>query len=469
MSRSPRYRLSAAEKDALLAQQAALIERQAAAIEALRQRVAELEAQLARPKKTSRNAHVPPSQDPKGGGGGKGAGRSKPKKKRPPRPGVSRRLATTPDATVACHATHCRSCGADVRAVRQRRRRRYDHVDIPPIVPHVTRVELHGGRCPGCSKRFTAEPPAGMAPGTPFGANIHAVLAYLHHSHHVGFARLARLMRELFGLAISEGAIANALRRLAEPLAAVRRSIRERLRAAAVIASDETTSRIDGVTHWHWVFVADDAVLHEIAPRRAKAVAEAVLGERRPEVWISDRYAGQQNLATAQQICLAHVLRDVRFAADGGDTVIAPQLTRLLQWTIQVGRRRHELADSTLRTYRGKAERRLDDLVAKPAPHPAGRELQALIKAWRSTFFVFLEDRRVPATNNESEREVRPSVVFRKVTGGFRSPWGAEIHAGYRSLTSTAARTGQTAFDAIRDLVADALPTRSRTATAPTT
>ena len=130
MSRSPRYRLSDAEKDALLAQQAALIEQQAAAIEALRQRVAELEAQLARPKKTSRNAHVPPSQDPKGGGGGggggKGAGEPKAKKKRPPRPGTSRRLATTPDATVACHTTHCQGCGADVRAVRQRRRRRYD-------------------------------------------------------------------------------------------------------------------------------------------------------------------------------------------------------------------------------------------------------------------------------------------------------------------------------------------------------
>ena len=53
MSRSPRFRLSAAEKDALLAQQAALIERQAAAIEALRQRVAELEAASTRPKKTS--------------------------------------------------------------------------------------------------------------------------------------------------------------------------------------------------------------------------------------------------------------------------------------------------------------------------------------------------------------------------------------------------------------------------------
>lgn len=344
-------------------------------------------------------------------------------------------------------------------------------------MPQVTRVELHGGRCPGCKKRFTAEAPAGMAPGTPFGPNIHAFLAYLHHGHHVGFARLARLMRELFGLTLSEGAIANALQRLADPLAAVRRSIRERLQAAEVVASDETTTRIDGVTHWPlgclltpvasqggsfacwlgWVFVSDDAVLHEIAPRRAKAVAEAVLGDRRPEVWVSDRYAGQQDLAKAQQVCLAHVLRDVQYAADCGDTVVAPRLTRLLQWAIRVGRRRHDLAESTLRAYHGKAERRLDDLVAKPATHPAGRELQALIKAWRGKFFVFLEDRRVPATNNESEREVRHSVVFRKVTGGFRSDWGAEVHAGYRTLTSTATRTGQTAFQAIRDLVPSAL------------
>jgi transposase len=32
------------------------------------------------------------------------------------------------------------------------------------------------------------------------------------------------------------------------------------------------------------VFVSEAAVLHEIAPRRAKAVAEKVLGDHRPEV-----------------------------------------------------------------------------------------------------------------------------------------------------------------------------------------
>ena len=71
-------------------------------------------------------------------------------------------------------------------------------------------------------------------------------------------------------------------------------------------------------------------------------------------------------------------------------------------------------------------------------------------------FFVFLEDRRVSATNNIAEREIRPSVVFRKVTGGFRSQWGPSVHAGYESVTSTARIAGQTAFGAIRG-IADTL------------
>jgi len=43
--------------------------------------------------------------------------------------------------------------------------------------------------------------------------------------------------------------------------------------------------------------------------------------------------------------------------------------------------------------------------------------------------------------------------VFRKVTNGFRSEWGAQIHAGYRSVTGIARLSGQSALGAIRDLV----------------
>ncbi|CAH2602194.1 transposase [Rhodovastum atsumiense] len=443
MPTPPRIRLTEAEKDALLLEQAALIERMAA-------RIAELETLVGKPRKTSSNSSLPPSQD---GPGRKNRERKRSRKPRPSRPGATRPLADTPDKTERCLVEACPHCGAAVAETAQQCRERYDHVDLPAVRPEVTRVEVFGGRCHGCGRRYRAPTPAAMPPGTPFGPGIHALLAYLHHSHHVGFERLSRMCKELFGLSISEGAIANAFRRMAGKFDAACAAIKAKLLQARVIASDETTTRIDGVTHWQWVFVSEQAILHEIAPGRGRAVAEAVLDGHRPEVWVSDRYAGQQELGQTHQVCLAHVLRDVQYAIDCGDTVCAPKIRDHLRWAIRIGKRRPSLKDSTLAVYAGQAERRLDRLLGTPAAHPAGRELQRQIKAWRNKFFVFLHDRRVPPTNNISEQEIRPSVVFRKVTNGFRSAWGAKVHAGYRSVTGTARLKGTTALNAVRALI----------------
>lgn len=51
--------------------------------------------------------------------------------------------------------------------------------------------------------------------------------------------------------------------------------------------------------------------------------------------------------------------------------------------------------------------------------------------------------------NNDAERALRPSVIFRKVTYGFRSSWGADAYAAIRSVISTARLNGRTAFQAI--------------------
>ena len=441
MSRLPSLLLTEADKDTIILEQAALIEQLAG-------RIKELEALVGKPRKTSKNSSTPPSRD---GPQRPNAAKRAPKK-RPPRIGSGRRLAQTPDRTERVTASVCGHCGADVADRLQRVRARYDHIDLPPIRPVVTRVELMGGRC-GCGHRFRADAPTGRPPGSPFGPGIRTLLMYLHHSHHVSFERLSRVMGELFGLKISEGAIANIFHRFTGALAAAREDIAAEIRKADVVASDETTTRIDGRTCWQWAFISDKAVLHTVAHRRAKAVAQEVMAGARPKVWVSDRYAGQQDLADAHQVCLAHVLRDVQYAIDCGDAVFAPKIRDHLLWCIRVGRRRETLQDTTLKAYASQAENRLDRLLAIPSAHPAGAVLKKQIKGWRTKFFVFMTDRRVPATNNISEREIRPSVVFRKVTNGFRSEWGAQIHAGYRSVTGTARLQGQTTLQAVRSLV----------------
>jgi transposase len=93
----------------------------------------------------------------------------------------------------------------------------YGHIDLPPIRPIVTHIHRHSGTCPYCRKAVSAPAPVGFEPGSPFGPGICALILHLHITQAVSFERLARLMAEVFGLSISEGAIANILARAQAP------------------------------------------------------------------------------------------------------------------------------------------------------------------------------------------------------------------------------------------------------------
>ena len=78
-----------------------------------------------------------------------------------------------------------------------------------------------------------------------------------------------------------------------------------------------------------------------------------------------------------------------------------------------IGRRRDDLADSTLKEYQRDLDRRLDHWLATSPNRAPGIKLQAAIRDCRAKLFVFVTRRDVPATNNVSERALRPSVIFR--------------------------------------------------------
>jgi transposase len=416
-----------------------------ARIEVLTARVAELEARLNLPPKTPGNSSVPPSK------GQKPSGPSAPKAKAKPHRGSHRALHPNPTSKRAVLATSCKDCGADVSGVAQIVCEEYDRIEIPRIEPDVTRVQLHGGVCPCCAGRFKAAAPAGLEPGSPFGPNLRAFVIYLRSVQGIPLARLRGVMADLFGLEISEGALVNILDASRKAFSAQTCLIKARLLAGTVMASDETGLRVGKANWWLWVFHHADSAVFVADRHRSKAVVERFLGEHRPDYWISDRYGGQMGWARReQQVCLAHLIRDVQYAIDSGDAVFAPGLKGLLKRACAIGRRRDRLTDATLKSYEADLDRRLDRLMALVPSHPAGSRLQTVIKKTRRHLFVFVTNRDLSATNNGSERALRPCAVYRKITNGFRSEWGAALYADIRSVVESARRRSIRAIDAIR-------------------
>ena len=64
-----------------------------------------------------------------------------------------------------------------------------------------------------------------------------------------------------------------------------------------------------------------------------------VMAGHRPAIWVSDLHSAQRGHAEAWQICLAHQLRDCRYAAEAGDTIFAPRMKALLLRAVVLARR----------------------------------------------------------------------------------------------------------------------------------
>ena len=441
------------DKDAIVTALMARIEVLLSRIEALTAtnarlvgRIAELEAKLDQPPKTPNNSSLPPSK------GQKASETSKPKPKGNPHAGSHRALHPHPTRRHPVFACRCQGCGADVSRVPQSPCETYDRIEIPRIEPDVTQVSLYGGVCPGCSRRFKAEPPEGLEPGSPFGPNLRAFAIYLRSVQNIPLARLSDVFRDLLGLEISEGALVNILHASRKAFAKQTSLLKARLLSGSALASDETGVRVGKANWWLWVFHHGDTAVFVADEHRTKEVVERFLGQWRPDYWISDRLGSQTGWANKeQQFCLSHLIRDVQWAIDQGDTVLGPGLKGLLKRACAIGRRRENLAEGTLKAYAGDLDRRLDRLLRLTPTHQAGRKLQKTFKEIRPHLFVFVTNRELTATNNGSERALRPCAIYRKITNGFRSEWAAKHYADVRSAIETGRRRGVRAIDAIRE------------------
>lgn len=414
--------------------------------------IVQLQAQVERltaPRKDDTNSSIPPSQSPK-------ANCSNSDSKRGPKRGHQGhgRSRQEPDVTVECRPHRCGRCGADLTDVSARLLGTSQVVELPPIHPVIIEARRYQVTCPQCAHQEQADYPSGLEPQRTFSAGIEALVCYLHHVQHVSYQRLQQLLADLFGLAISQGAVANIIRRAAGKLRPQAQKIRAAIRASPVIGCDETGARVDGRNQWQWVFQTPQASYHLMATSRGSQIIQQVLGEAQPEVWISDCFSAQLKAPAQQrQLCLAHQLRNLQYGIDAERCSFCYRMQQLLRRALRLDKHRDSLLPHIFAGQITAIEAACDQLLGEPVSTSNGQRLRKRYVKHRDALFTFLYRSDVPADNNGSERALRKSVVHRKVSGGFRSAWGAQAFATIATVLQTARKHGSHALSTLTSLL----------------
>jgi transposase len=425
-----------------------------AQLESLRADYEALKMKLEKGKKppNSNNSSQPPSRDQKSNLPAK----RKKNRHGPPQghPKHERELVAEPDHVVEVKPLVCGQCQTDLSEVTTELLDVNQITELPEAKAEVIEVRQYKVACPCCKEDQIGEPSAGLEMNRTFGARLEGTVVYYRQEQHMSYKRTKSALRDLHGVEISQGGIDQIMQRGGKSAMEQVAPIQAEIQKSAVVHCDETNSRVDGQNWWQWVFCSASAVFHVIRFNRSMDVIKSVMAGHEVDVWVSDCYSVQMKSPARQhQLCLAHQLRNLQAVVDCYPASFWPRaMQSLFRYAVHLYNQRDHLSPAEFLTQLQRVEHLCNWLLERSPEQPDATRLLKRYHKYRDCLFVFLHRTDVCPTNNVSERNLRPSVVHRKVIGCFRSGWGAQAYAAIASVIGTAALKGISPFDAIQNL-----------------
>jgi transposase len=418
--------------------------------EKIRQLEAELE-KYKKPPKNSNNSSIPPSQDPFRKRYPKREKSGKKQGGQLGHPGHHHPFSPEPDEVIDLQLPACPHCGSEDLEMSEGEARQV--VDIPEIKPKTREYRQKICCCKNCGKKSRASFPENVKARVQFGENTQGLIGYLKVGNQQSHEKLKSLFRDLLNLKLSRGTVDNTLRRLHKKFQPEIKHITEGLQQEKVVGSDETGNGVIGEGKGYvFVFQSRKYCLFVSRPTRSYTVILEVFGETFPMVWVSDRYNGQLKVPCLHQLCLAHILRDCKYLIQAEKSQWAEGLKAILKEAIDLRRELGESYDPLeIETFRKRLQIQ-EKLSRHFEKQPSGKFESKLYRGLlgrQKQLLYFLEDAEVPFENNASERAVRPWVLTRKMSGGFKTGQGSEQHATLSSIFETVKLQGKNIWDVL--------------------
>jgi transposase len=429
--------------------------------ESLRARVHELESRLEalerRLNQNSSNSSKPPSSDPPS------AKLPPPKKRSGRRPGgqpghqaTFRPLVPVDQVNELVHhwPGHCEGCSEKL----PRRNRtevgepeRHQVTEIPEVQGYVTEHQLHSQMC-ACGHTTCAQLPPGVPSGA-FGPRLLAVVALFTGAYRVSRRVALSALSDLFGVKLALGSVSNAETAMSAAVAAPVEEARQHVEQQPVAYVDETGWRQGGTRAWLWTAAAGTVAVFMVHAKRSAVAAKQLLGNFRGAL-ITDRWSAYQAWPLARrQLCWAHLLRDFNFIAQSKGTAgqVGRGLLRLHKklfkywYRVRDGTMDRAVFKTKVLAIRQQIELLLKSGAVCQAPKVPGmcREILDVYPA----LWTFVDVDGVEPTNNFAERNLRPAVLWRKVSFGSHSEAGSTFAARMMTVVGTLKLQGRNVLD----------------------
>jgi hypothetical protein len=331
-----------------------------------------------------------------------------------------------------------------------------EHIQEDIILPKVESVLFrhHEYYCKNCKEKVVAPLGRDELRNSYIGPKAKALAAFLRYGVKVSERDVQILFEKVFNLKIVASSITGFRYQLKRAGSHLYEVLIESLKKGSFIHTDETGWRVNGNGWWNWKFSNKKVCVTHIDQSRGQKVVQKILGDKYWGVLISDFLSAYNKIITkAKQRCLAHLLRDLKKveAYWHDDVEVLCYVTRL-----------KAILQDAITLYKEYKDKDWDDVYCARReainnalkdfgfPNPNKRVLKRFanrLERHKGEILTFLYVQGIDHHNNHAEQQIRPDVIFRKITFGNRSENGAEYHNVIVSILQTAKLNG---IDAIR-------------------
>lgn len=441
------------EKDIVIAQLLEQIRRYEEEIHALKEKIAQLE-------KNSNNSSKPPSSDivkPDR------AVRKKAKRKRGGQPGHQKNVRQPFKTEEVDQFVEYELIAKDAQGlIPLDEWQIIQQIDLPEKMYKVTEYRARKYFDPKTGRTHITPLPAAVLQGGLLSAKAVAAIAFMKGSCHMSYTTIQQFIKEVMGLTLSRGMLCKSVLKTSKAL-------QEPYEQLVAALPNETCLGIDETGHkngkdgrpWTWCFQTPKFSLFHIAMSRGSRVLIEMLGESFAGIINCDYYGAYRKYSRLydirMQYCLAHLIREIRFLADLGPKRLARWAGQLLEWLEKLFKTLHNAGNYTAKGYPRRMKTLKEGFLSRMRRPPNHRKAQKLARRFKGPlakhYFRFLSEPGVEPTNNATEREIRHTVIDRRVTQGTRGQAGMRWCERIWTTIATCKKRNQNVFEFIHKAI----------------